>query len=119
MKRIFFLAVVFSLLLTNAFSQECEIKIEILPEQYMHGMIKETSQEVKNIDVEFTAEVMEALIVLDGKSYVLTVVNDNCQAYCKKQKRVRQLHSGDEKLVKNLLKDREKELIQQIKACKG
>ena len=119
MKRIFLSMIALGLFVSNSFSQECDVRIEILPEQYMHGVIKETTEETKKIDVEFTSEVMEVLLTLEGKNYVLTVVNDNCQAYCKRQKRVRQLNSGDENLVKNLIKDREEDLVNQIKQCKG
>ncbi len=100
-----------------AFSQNCDIKIEILPEQYMYGTVTKVSQEVKKTQVEFNDNVMEVLFPLEGKFYRFVVLNENCQAYCKKQKRIRQLNSGDEKLVKNLLASREEDIKKQINKC--
>ena len=101
----------------SAFSQNCDITIEILPEQYMFGTVSEVSNEVSKTQVEFKDDVMKVLLPLNGKFYKIIVLNENCQAYCKRQKRVRQLNSGDEKLVRNLLSAREEDIIKQIKKC--
>ena len=54
---------------------------------------------------------------VNGQNYLIRVTNQDCQAYCSKAKRVRQLHSGDEKLVKNLFKDKKEEILAQIREC--
>ena len=103
-----------------AFAQKCNIKIEILPEQYMQGTAKTVSEATaKNgkIQVNFTEDIMEISMPMNGQNYLIEIQNDNCQAYCKKQKRVRQLHSGDEKLVINLIKERQEDLVAQLKSC--
>ncbi len=117
MKYYYLALVLFIFISVPSYSQDCEIKIEILPEQFMFGTISEISEEVNKTKVSFNNEVMEVWLPLDGKNYKLRVLNENCQAYCKKQKRVRQLNSGDEKLVKNLIKSREKDIALQIKKC--
>ena len=85
----------------------------------MYGTVKEIQEPVKKISVDFKEEVMEVFLMSEGRNYLITVLNANCQAYCKKQKRVRQLNSGDEKLVINLINDRKEEILQQIKSCGG
>ena len=77
----------------------------------------DSNQTVKKIEVNFTSEVMEVVIPVEGQNYLIKVTNQDCQAYCSKAKRVRQLHSGDEKLVKNLFKDKKEEILAQIREC--
>ncbi|GEM_PF-3152138 len=119
MKHIGILVFLFVSMISNSYSQNCDIQIEILPEQYMFGTAKEVKEEVKKIDVQFKENTMEVFLPIDGKGYLLSVLNENCKAYCKRQKRVRQLHSGDEKLVKNLIKGRESDIARQLKSCGG
>lgn len=101
--------------------ESCDIQIEILPDRYMFGILKNTqAADAKDkINVDFMSDVMTVMIVHEGKSYTIEVENENCQAYCKKAKRVRQLHSGDEKLVKNLIKDRKDDIIRQVMRCES
>jgi len=77
----------------------------------------ENSDLVKKMEVNFSEEVMEVVMPIDGQNYLIKVVNENCQAYCSRAKRVRQLHSGDEKLVRNLFKDKQEDIVEQIKKC--
>lgn len=100
-------------------AQTCDISIEILPEKYMYGSAAESNESrvVDDIMVDFGDEVMKIIVPLKGKNYKIEVLNDNCQAYCKKAKRVRQLHSGDEKLVINLINQRKEDIISQIEEC--
>lgn len=101
-------------------AQNCDIQIQILDDKYMFGAAEkmDDSEVVKKMEVNFTSEVMEVVMPVDGQNYLIKVVNQDCQAYCTKAKRVRQLHSGDEKLVRNLFKDKEQDILAQIKACK-
>ncbi|NIK72793.1 hypothetical protein FHS56_000279 [Thermonema lapsum] len=47
----------------------------------------------------------------------MAIGNTDCQAYCCKTKRIRQLKSGDERLLINLLRAQEKQLLAQIESC--
>lgn len=100
-------------------AQGCDIQIQILEDKYMFGHAKkmENSDLVKKMEVNFSEEVMEVVMPIDGQNYLIKVVNENCQAYCSRAKRVRQLHSGDEKLVRNLFKDKQEDIVEQIKKC--
>jgi hypothetical protein len=100
-------------------AQECDIQIQILEDKYMYGQaVKlDSGEELKKTTVTFTSENMEVMLSLEGQNYLISVINEDCQAYCTKAKRVRQLNSGDEKLVINLFKTREKEILEQIRAC--
>ena len=117
MKNLILLAILAAICTGKTFAQDCEIKVEVLPDQFMNGKITSLSDEVKNIQVTFFAEVMEVKLPLEGKNYKFSVPNENCQAYCKRDKRVRQLNSGDEKLVKNLIKIREEDILAQLREC--
>ena len=110
---------VFICSLSIAKAQSCDIQIKILEGKYMFGQaIKMNSNQlVKKIEVDFTSEVMEVVMPVNGQNYLIRVTNQDCQAYCSKAKRVRQLHSGDEKLVKNLFKDKKEEILAQIREC--
>jgi len=119
MKRLAFILFILTLFSSQSYSQSCDVKIEILPEQYMYGTVSEIKDEVRKIDVEFKDDVMEVFMPLNGKNYMLKVINENCRAYCKKQKRIRQLHSGDERLVKNLINSRKEDILSQLKRCGG
>ena len=102
-------------------AQECDIQIEILENRYMFGQAMQLNNDapVKKIQVEFTSKFMEVVMPIDGKNYQIKVVNEACEAYCSRAKRVRQLHSGDEKLVKNLFKDKKDDIQFQIKECES
>jgi len=100
-------------------AQGCSIQIQILENKYMFGTAEkqEGTQDVKKMGVSFTSEVMEVMLPTEDGVYLIKVVNQDCQAYCSRDKRVRQLHSGDEKLVRNLFTDREDEILAQIRKC--
>ena len=110
MKKIFILIPVFICFLSIVKAQSCDIQIKILEDKYMFGQATkmDNDQPVKKMEVNFTSEVMEVVVLVDGQNYLINVINQDCQAYCTRAKRVRQLHSGDEKLVRNLFKDKRK-----------
>ncbi len=101
-------------------AQGCDIQIEILKDKYMFGQATKIdhNKKIKKMEVAFNNEFMEILLPVDGEIYLIKVVNENCQAFCTREKRVRQLHSGDEKLVRNLFKDKQEGILAQISACK-
>ncbi|MCK5470843.1 MAG: hypothetical protein KAI99_20110, partial [Cyclobacteriaceae bacterium] len=101
---------VFICFLSIAKAQSCDIQIKILEDKYMFGQATkmDNDQPVKKMEVNFTSEVMEVVVLVNGQNYLINVINQDCQAYCTRAKRVRQLHSGDEKLVRNLFKDKRK-----------
>jgi len=97
----------------------CNIEIMILPERYMSGTITETNnvKNNKNTHVVFSNTDMKIMFRNKEKAYIITVLNQDCQAYCRKQKRIRQLHSGDEAIVINLIKQRKDEILRQYQDC--
>ena len=119
MKQLFILSAVLICFVSTAKAQECDIQIQILEDKYMFGQAStmDNTEPVKKMEVKFTSEVMEVVLPVDGQNYLIKVVNQDCQAYCTKAKRVRQLHSGDEKLVRNLFKDKQEDILVQIRAC--
>lgn len=102
-------------------AQNCDIQIQILEDRYMFGQVEkmDDSEPVKKMQVDFSEEFMEVVMPVEGQNYLIKVVNQNCQAYCTRAKRVRQLHSGDEKLVRNLFKDKQEDIVNQIKSCES
>lgn len=120
MKKAFVVATIFFYSFIIAQAQDCDIQIEILKDKYMFGQATkmDNNQRVKKMVVTFNNEFMEILLPVDGENYLIKVVNENCQAFCTREKRVRQLHSGDEKLVRNLFKDKKEDILAQIRECK-
>lgn len=120
MKKAFVVATIFFYSFIIAQAQDCDIQIEILKDKYMFGQATkmDNSQTVKKMVVTFNNEFMEILLPVDGENYLIKVVNENCQAFCTREKRIRQLHSGDEKLVRNLFKDKKEDILAQIRECK-
>ena len=104
---------------SQASAQQCDIQIQVLEGKNMFGHAEKINGEklLKKMEVNFTSELMEVKMPVDGQNYLIKVVNENCQAYCSRAKRVRQLHSGDEKLVRNLFKQKNEEISNQIRAC--
>ena len=115
--RILFVITLFAS--SSTFAGDCDIQIEILSDKYMFGQAEKmhNSEVVKKMQVQFSADFMEVIMPVDGQNYLIKVVNQDCQAYCTRAKRVRQLHSGDEKLVRNLFKNHHDDIVSQIKSC--
>lgn len=117
------LKLIFTLILINAavavHAQNCDIQIQILEDKYMFGQAEkmENSEEVKKLTVNFDKDFMEVVMPVEGQNYLIKVINQDCQAYCTRAKRVRQLHSGDEKIVRNLFKQKQDDILSQIKEC--
>jgi len=120
MKYTIILSTAIILFVNIAHAQKCTIQVQILDDKYMFGQAEKLNegQPVKKMEVHFTNEFMEVIMSIDGQNYQIKVVNENCQAYCTREKRVRQLNSGDEKLVRNLFKDKQDDILKQIKSCK-
>jgi len=120
MKLKIILIVLLNLSVLTLQAQNCNIQIQILEEKYMFGEAEKATDTkvVKKLEVNFTSEYMEVIMPIKGQNYLIKVVNQDCQAYCTRAKRVRQLHSGDEKLVRNLFKDKHDDIVAQIKECK-
>lgn len=119
MKKAIVVNILFFYSFIMAQAQDCDIKIEILEDKYMFGQVSKLAdaQSSKKMVVEFNNEFMEILLPVEGETYLIKVVNENCQAYCTRAKRIRQLNSGDEKLVKNLFKDKKEDILAQIDRC--
>lgn len=119
MKKVFKIIPIFILLINIAQAQNCNIEIEVLDGKYMFGEVTKMKNTniVKKMEVQFSSEVMEVILQVEGQNYLIKVINQNCQAYCSKSKRIRQLHSGDEKIVMNLFADKHDDIVAQIKAC--
>ena len=118
-KNLIAIAILLSVSAFEAKSQSCDIQIQILEDKYMFGIATETEfdSKLKKPKVDFTSQVMKVRLPMEGKTYLLEVQNEACQAYCTRSKRIRQLHSGDEKLVINLLKSRREDIQKQIADC--
>lgn len=119
MKPASFAIILILFVLGHAKAQQCDIKIQILEGKNMFGHVEKINGEkpIKKMEVNFTDELMKVKMSVDGQNYLIKVVNENCQAYCSRDKRVRQLHSGDEKLVRNLFKEKHDDIATQIRAC--
>ncbi len=119
MKSASFTIILIMFVLGHARAQQCDIQIQILEDKNMFGHVEKIIGEkpIKKMEVNFTDELMKVKMSVNGQNYLIKVVNKNCQAYCSRDKRVRQLHSGDEKLVRNLFKEKHDDIVSQIMAC--
>ena len=120
MKNFFILITVLISFLSIAKAQQCDIQIQILEDKYMFGKAEKINNDqlLKKMEVNFSSEIMEVILPVDGQNYLIKVINQDCQAFCTREKRVRQLHSGDEKLVRNLFKNKKEYIMAQIRECK-
>lgn len=121
MKKAFIVTTIFIYSFSLAKGQNCDIKIKILEDKFMFGQVSKMDNKisVKKMAVSFNDEFMEVVFPTDGQNYLIKVINQNCQAYCTRAKRIRQLNSGDEKLVKNLFKDKQEDILAQIRECES
>lgn len=71
----------------------------------------------KKMEVNFTSELMEVVMPINGQNYLIKVIIEDCQAYCSQAIRLHQLHTGGEELVRNLFKDKHEGIVSQIKSC--
>lgn len=119
MKLKLILTTVFCTIVGLSKAQSCDIQIQILEDKYMFGQVQkmEDTSPIKKMKVSFNSEFMEVILPIENQNYLIRVVNENCQAYCSRAKRIRQLHSGDEKLVRNLFKEKQEAIVQQINGC--
>lgn len=95
----------------------CDFKVTIVKDRYLFGKAFLQQEGVRRIKVNFTSKLVNVWVPFRKKSILLAIENSNCQAYCPRVKRVRQLHSGDERLLIKLLKRRKKSLMNQLSAC--
>lgn len=111
----------FTLLASPSKAQTCDIQIEILPGRYMFAEATKisTDKELNDLQITFSDEFMEVLMPDAGEHYQIRVINHNCQAYCTQEKRVRQLNSGDESIVRNLFTEKKNDILAQIHQCQN
>ena len=95
----------------------CKFKVLIVKDRYLFGKAVLQQERVRRTKVKFTASVVKVQVPYREKSILLLIENTNCRAYCPRVKRVRQLHSGDKRLLVKLLKKRKKSLLNQLSAC--
>ncbi|OJJ16837.1 hypothetical protein BKI52_33575 [marine bacterium AO1-C] len=100
-----------------ASSNDCNFKVLIVKDRYLFGKAYLKEEKLKRMKVKFTATVVNVNVPFREKSILLVIENSNCRAYCPRVKRVRQLNSGDRKLLIKLLKKRKKSLLNQLSAC--
>lgn len=96
---------------------DCYINIEVAPDRYMRGKAYEIGRASRKIRVEFTKSFVKVILPKGERSIFLAIENTDCKAYCPRAKRIRQLKPGDERLLINLLRAQEKQLIAQLENC--
>lgn len=96
---------------------DCSFKVTIVKDRYLFGKAYLQEEGVKRIKVNFTPSVVNVFVPYQDKAILLAIENSNCRAYCPRVKRVRQLHSGDKRLLIKLLKQRKKSLMDQLSSC--
>jgi len=99
-------------------SDDCNFKVLIVKDRYLFGKAYLKEEKLKRMKVKFTATVVNVDVPFREKSILLVIENSNCRAYCPRVKRVRQLNSGDRRLLIKLLKKRKQSLLDQLSACK-
>ncbi|WP_299454376.1 hypothetical protein [uncultured Microscilla sp.] len=123
LKKLFFVLVVLAVANTAGYSQEllatkdCDFKVMIVKGRYLFGKAFLKNEKIRRTKVKFTDKLVKVRVPYGKKSMLLAIENTNCRAYCPRAKRIRQLHSGDERLLIRLLKKRKKSLVTQLKAC--
>ncbi|EAY27347.1 hypothetical protein [Microscilla marina] len=122
-KKLFFVLVVLAVTNTVGHSQEllttedCDFKVMIVKDRYLFGKAFLKNEKIRRTSVKFTAKLVKIKVPYGKKSMLLAIKNTNCRAYCPRAKRIRQLHSGDERLLIRLLKKRKKSLLNQLNDC--
>lgn len=97
--------------------EECNFKLVIVKDRYLFGKAYLREENIKRMKVKFTSSVVNVRVPYGKKMILLAIQNTNCRAYCPRAKRIRQLNSGDERLLIKLLKKRKKSLLNQLGAC--
>jgi len=100
-----------------ASANDCKFKVLIVKDRYLFGKAYLKEEKLKKMKVKFTATVVNVNVPYREKSILLVIENSNCRAYCPRVKRVRQLNSGDKRLLLKLLKKRKQSLLNQLSAC--
>ncbi len=99
-------------------NDDCNFKVLIVKDRYLFGKAYLKQDRLKKMKVKFTSTVVKVNVPYREQSILLEIENSNCRAYCPRVKRVRQLNSGDKKLLIRLLKKRKKSLLDQLSACR-
>lgn len=85
-------------------------QVEVVDNLYLLGLAQVTTEVAKKVQVKFATDVVRVQIPNGSQSILLEILNTDCQAYCPKVKRVRQLYPGDEQLLRNII-NKQKNLI--------
>lgn len=93
-----------------------EVAIKVLENQYMKGKASVSDMPAKKVEVKFSPQVVTVKIPDGEKSILLEIENTDCKAFCPKEKRIRQLRVGDEKLLLNLIEENKAQIMKQIKS---
>lgn len=118
MKKISFIIIlsIFTLNLLKAqSSSEVPVKIKVVEGRYMKGVGKLDKTKTNKTRVSFSENMVQVLMPYNDKTVLLNIVNSDCKAYCPRVKRIRQLHLGDEALLKNLIKKEKENIVTQLK----
>ncbi len=84
----------------------------------MQATAHTSEEDLKKVKVIFDEDLVSVYVPQAKGSILLNIENSNCEAYCSKVKRVRQLNKGDEKLLRNLIDREMLSIVSQAKACK-
>lgn len=123
LKKLYLTIALFSLISVSGYSQQvlstqdCDFKVMIIKDRYLFGKAFLQNEKIRKTKVDFSSTLVKVWVPYGEKSVLLAIKNTNCRAYCSRAKRIRQLHSGDERLLIKLLRKRKKSLLNQLKAC--
>lgn len=113
---LFLLFFIFSSPAVFAQSKPVPINIEVIEDQYLKGLCKLLNENKTKTQVDFSAKKVSVRMPINNKMVLMEFLNTDCKAYCPKAKRVRQLHKGDEKLLRNVLKKNTDVIVKQLEA---
>lgn len=107
----------FILIMPNVQAQsKSPFQVEVVDNLYLRGLAQVSSEGAKKVRVAFSPEIVKVLIPHKDQSIVLEILNTDCEAYCPKVKRVRQLNPGDEQLLRNIINKQKDQIFRQLKA---
>ncbi|GAB4399040.1 MAG: hypothetical protein OHK0053_18600 [Microscillaceae bacterium] len=106
----------FALFPSTSRAQTQPFKVEVLENEFLLGQGNISPQATPQLKVQFGPQKVMVYLPYQSQTLILEIENTDCRAYCPKMKRVRQLHPGDEKLLKNLLEKEKAHIYAQLKA---
>ncbi|NJL14258.1 MAG: hypothetical protein HC913_15440 [Microscillaceae bacterium] len=96
-------------------AQNQPFKVEVLENEFLLGRGNISPQVAPQLKIQFGPQKVMVSLPYQSQTLTLEIENTDCRAYCPKMKRVRQLHPGDEKLLKNLLEKEKAHIYTQLK----